>query len=244
MNNIRLLKAEEIEVRVQSYNSNTGKAIFLLYKDARCDMKILDETFGIDGWEREHQLIDGKLFCNVRIWSDRRNCWITKQDVGTESNTEKEKGQASDAFKRACFNIGIGRELYTAPLISIQCTDKDVYGGKCSLKLEVSHIAYNENREIIALELVDRFGNVRYTYGAKKQAPVQFNESAKGEFKTFKKAVSEAQEKRLYAIAYKANVKKEDVLKVIKKEFNVDKVLDLDMSQYDTICARLEAKIA
>lgn len=244
--NIRLLKENEIEVRVQSYNANSGKAIFLLYKDARCDMKILDEVFGIDGWEREHQLIDGKLFCTVKIWSDKRNCWIAKQDVGTESNTEKEKGQASDAFKRACFNIGIGRELYSSPTISVQCTDKDLYNGKCTLKLSVKHIAYDENREIKELILVDRFGKERFNWSNGKSNAVATsststeNVSSNSEIKL----LSEAQEKRLFAIAYKAGIKKEQVLKAIVKDYSVDDVRKLNKTQYDELCSRLEAKIA
>ena len=112
---IRTLRADEIECRVQQVKSNG--CVLLLYKDARCDMRILDEVFGIDGWEREHQVVNGNLYCTVRVWSEKRNQWISKQDVGTESNTEKQKGEASDSFKRACFNWGIGRELYTAPFI-------------------------------------------------------------------------------------------------------------------------------
>lgn len=258
MNNIRLLRNDEIEVRVQSFNSNSNNAIFLLYKDARCDMRILDEVFGIDGWEREHQLIDGKLFCTVRVWSNKRNAWISKQDVGTESNTEKEKGQASDAFKRACFNWGIGRELYTAPLISVKCTDKDLYNNKCTLKLEVKHIAYNDNREISELVLVDRFGNERYNWkngkAAKVQEPAKVSEPVKAKEEPVastnntegavkaEKTISEAQNKRLYAIANKAGIKADAVLKVIKNEFNLDSSLELNATQYKVICDRLEAK--
>ena len=254
MNNIRLLRNDEIEVRVQSFNSNSNNAIFLLYKDARCDMRILDEVFGIDGWEREHQLIDGKLFCTVRVWSNKRNAWISKQDVGTESNTEKETGQASDAFKRACFNWGIGRELYTAPLISVKCTDKDLYNNKCTLKLEVKHIAYNDNREISELVLVDRFGNERYNWKNGKttvvnNAPVvdekpvaSTNNTASVVAVKEEKKISEAQNKRLYAIANKAGIKADAVLKVIKNEFNLDSSLELNATQYKVICDRLEAK--
>ena len=248
MNNIRLLNKDEIEVRVQSHRN--GKAVFLLYKDARCDMKILDETFGIDGWEREHQLIDGKLFCTVRIWSEKRNAWISKQDVGTESNTEKEKGQASDAFKRACFNIGVGRELYTAPVISVAYTEKDMFNDKLTLKLEVKHIAYNDNREICELVLVDRFGNERFNWkDGKTTAPVKAevkeevantnNSVVSG---SVKKTISQAQNKRLFAIASSVGIKEDAILKVIKSEFGVDKTMDLDMTQYKIICDRLEAK--
>ena len=113
MNPIRLLRADEIECRVSTINEK-GLSL-LLYKDARVDQRILDETFTPLGWQRTHQSIDGNLYCTVEIWDDAKKQWIAKQDVGTMSYTEKEKGQASDSFKRACFNIGIGRELYTAP---------------------------------------------------------------------------------------------------------------------------------
>lgn len=117
MKPFRNLTAQDIECRVNTV-SEKGCSL-LLYKDARCDMKILDETVGPENWQRSHELINGNLFCNVSIYDADKKIWITKQDVGTESYTEKEKGQASDAFKRACFNWGIGRELYTAPFIWI-----------------------------------------------------------------------------------------------------------------------------
>lgn len=115
----RLLKADEIECRVSTINEK-GLTL-LLYKDARVDQNILDETVGPERWQRTHTVINDNLFCSVgiRFDSDNQHEWVWKQDVGVESNTEKEKGQASDAFKRACFNWGIGRELYTAPFIWI-----------------------------------------------------------------------------------------------------------------------------
>lgn len=174
--NIRLLKANEIECRVQSVKKTSKGVgcIMLLYKDARCDMKILDETFGIDNWQRSHEVVNGNLFCNVGVRFMRENGfaeWVWKQDVGTESNTEKEKGQASDSFKRACFNWGIGRELYTAPFIWINLNEGEYseYNGKvqCNAKFEVKNIAYNEEREITRLEVIDSKGNTRYTLGSK-----------------------------------------------------------------------------
>lgn len=111
----RALRADEIDVRVSTVSAKG--ASLLLYKDARVDMNILDEVFGPFGWKRTHQLIGDRLYCTVEVWDGEKQQWISKQDVGTESYTEKEKGQASDSFKRACFNIGIGRELYTAPFI-------------------------------------------------------------------------------------------------------------------------------
>lgn len=122
MGYFRELKAEEIDCRIQSINDKG--LMLLLYKDARVDQNILDETLGVFGWQRSHQIIDGRLYCTVSVYDKETKQWISKQDVGTESYTEKEKGEASDSFKRACFNLGIGRELYTAPFIWI---DKSKY---------------------------------------------------------------------------------------------------------------------
>ena len=121
MGHFRLLEANEIDVRVAAFKEANGDkpagCSLLLYKDARVDQNILDEAFGIFGWKRSHQLLGDRLYCTVEIRDPNTGEWIAKQDVGTESNEEKEKGQASDSFKRACFNLGIGRELYTAPFI-------------------------------------------------------------------------------------------------------------------------------
>ena len=124
----RPLQAEEIEVRL-SRCSQKG-AFFLLYKDARCDMAILDETVGPENWQRRHEEHNGNLFCSVGInshWqsSDLSPHWVWKEDAGSESNTEAEKGHASDSFKRACVNWGIGRELYTKINIFIPGITKD-----------------------------------------------------------------------------------------------------------------------
>lgn len=110
---VRLLRENEIECRVSTINEK-GISL-LLYKDARVDQRILDESFGAFGWKRSHQSIDGNLYCTVEIWDSKSKTWVAKQDVGTMGFAEKEKSQASDSFKRACFNWGIGRELYSAP---------------------------------------------------------------------------------------------------------------------------------
>ena len=154
MKQFRALTAGDIECRV-STESDKGCSL-LLYKDARCDMKILDETVGPENWKRSHELINGNLFCNVSLWDEGKKEWVTKQDVGTESYTEKEKGQASDAFKRACFNWGIGRELYTAPFIWIKSGDVTLAqkNGKSTTydKFSVEQIIV-ENGEIKALSI-------------------------------------------------------------------------------------------
>lgn len=111
----RALRAEDVDVRIAQVNAKGAQ--LLLYKDARCDMNILDETVGPMNWMRGHSRENAN--CTVSIWDAEKGLWISKEDTGTESNTEKEKGLASDSFKRACVNWGIGRELYTAPFIWI-----------------------------------------------------------------------------------------------------------------------------
>lgn len=176
----RLLKAEEIDVRVQS-TKKTGKGvgcILLLYKDARVDMNILDETYGANNWQRTHEVINNNLFCNIDVWDSEKGCWVRKQDVGVESNTEKEKGQASDSFKRAGFNWGIGRELYSSPFIWVDLQEgeyfetkdsnwKPKYNLNANIKFSVKSINYTE-RVITSLEIQDNKNTVRYALGTKK----------------------------------------------------------------------------
>lgn len=162
----RKLKAEEIDVRVQSAKANG--VILLLYKDARCDMNILDETIGCMNWERKHEVIDGRLYCTVSLYDERTNRWVSKQDVGTESNTEKEKGQASDSFKRACFNWGIGRELYTSPFIWVDSKKVNIVqrgnSYACNDKFKVKSISY-KNNAICQLTIVTDKGKEVFNFG-------------------------------------------------------------------------------
>lgn len=176
----RALKASEIDCRIQSIGQNKTGAVgttILLYKDARVDMNILDETVGAMNWQREHSVVNGNLYCTISIWDEVKEQWISKSDVGTESNTEKEKGQASDSFKRAGFNWGIGRELYSAPFVYIQL-DKSEYierNGKLTsnAKFKVKDIDYDESRNIVRLVVVDSKGKVRYTFGENTQQQTQ-----------------------------------------------------------------------
>ena len=150
----RTLEANEIDCRVNTINEN-GLTL-LLYKDARCDMNILDETVGSMNWKREHTRDNAN--CIVSIWDSEKKEWVSKEDTGTESNTEKEKGLASDSFKRACVNWGIGRELYTTPIIYVAKDKCRLYvnnKGKYATndKFYVEAIKYNEAREIIAISI-------------------------------------------------------------------------------------------
>lgn len=184
----RTLNADEIDVKVGTVGD--GYYTVLLYKNARVDMAILDETVKPENWQRDHKEVKGNLYCGIGI-----NCgfsefedvldnngnvmgkkitktidrWVWKWDCGVESDFgDKQKGEASDSFKRAGFNWGIGRELYTAPKIYINCettTDdgkhykiKNVADIRQSNSLKVKEIEYNEKREITKLVIVDTKG--------------------------------------------------------------------------------------
>lgn len=162
---IPTLMPEDIECRVQQVKETqigVGAAV-LLYKNARVDMRILDDVFGPMNWQREHARDNAN--CIISVWDSEKNQWIRKEDTGTESNTEAEKGLASDSFKRAGFNWGIGRELYTAPFIWIILHSDEFYKDKNGkvratqkAKFRVSDIQYNERREITHLVIVDGTG--------------------------------------------------------------------------------------
>lgn len=220
----RTLKASEIDCRIQSIGQNkTGEVgtTILLYKDARVDMNILDETVGAMNWQRGHSVIDGNLYCTISIWDEEKEQWIAKSDVGTESNTEKEKGQASDSFKRAGFNWGIGRELYSAPFVYIQL-DKSEYkerNGKLTsnAKFKVKDIAYDESRNIVRLIVVDSKGKVRYTLGENVQQQTQ---ETVYNWQTLK------------ARATQGGISEDDLVRYVTETFKVSKPSELKQEHY------------
>lgn len=266
---IRLLRADEIECRVSTVKKTqygVGCSL-LLYKDARCDMNILDEVFGPMGWERSHQTINNHLFCTVTVYDEEHQRWISRQDVGTESYTEKEKGEASDSFKRACFNIGIGRELYTAPFIWVNLNDsetKALGNDKYTTytHFNVTYIAY-EGRKISGLVIKDDKGKVRYSLNAPNQ-PVESQDNAPKEQNTEQQttaenAPQEAQEpqeqpkhlakgkkltykqvNRLFAIAKEKGYPEEQVKNGVLKRYQIEDMRDLTKTQYDEICRGYE----
>lgn len=152
--NFRTLTADEIDCRVSQITEGKGLTL-LLYKNARVDMDVLDETVGAENWQRAHDRNNAN--CIVSIWDHDKHTWVMKEDTGTESNTEAEKGLASDSFKRACVNWGIGRELYSAPFIWVNAKDcnikKNERTGKpqCYDRFSVVKVAYDERRRISEL---------------------------------------------------------------------------------------------
>lgn len=193
MAQFRPLRADEIDIRVGTVGAKG--VTFLLYKDARVDMNILDETYGVEGWQRDHKEIKGNLYCGVGVWSDKTNSWVWKWDCGTESYTEKEKGESSDSFKRACTNIGIGRELYTSPFIFISCETKkregskvyDIVDNKQFYGIKVSEIGYSDEgnaRKITSLTIVNSKGEKIYSYGTPTKSAPKSTAKKKEEPKT------------------------------------------------------------
>lgn len=159
----RTLKPEEISCRVNQI-SEKGLSL-LLYKDARVDMDILDETVGNMNWMKCYTRDNQN--CIVSIYDEDKKEWISKEDTGTESNSEAEKGLASDSFKRACVNWGIGRELYTAPFIYIPADRVEIVPngkGKQTTydKFHVDAIKYNERKSIIGLSIKNQNGKRVY----------------------------------------------------------------------------------
>ncbi|MBQ5926637.1 MAG: hypothetical protein IIX01_01785 [Clostridia bacterium] len=185
MEKFRLLKAEEIEVKIKQVTSKG--AIALIYKTSRVDMDILDETVGAENWETDYKEIKGNLYCGVGVRAEAGKPIVWKWDCGIESRSDDEgnekKGEASDAFKRACVKWGIGRELYSAPFIFIK-RETVADGKKYKLvnpfeKFEVSEIQYDENRRIIAITIVNENGELAFQYPSKK-ASVSSENKKKG----------------------------------------------------------------
>lgn len=166
------LSIDDIDFRVQSINKG-GYTTILPYKDARVDMNRLDAVYGVGYWQKKYDLVNNNLFCSVGVWNDKLQQWVWVQDVGTESNAEKEKGQASDAFKRACFNLGIGRELYDYPLIQVKLDANEfkLQGDKAyptyefKLKEWKWFTQFDEKGKLNYLACKDNKGKKRFEFG-------------------------------------------------------------------------------
>jgi hypothetical protein len=225
----RPLDISDIEFRVQSIN-NGGYATILAYKNARVDMSRLDEVVGPMGWQRKHELINGKLFCHVGLYSDMIDQWVWKSDVGTESMTEASKGESSDSFKRACFNWGIGRELYEYPFISIhlEAHEWDNKSGrpKQTYNLKIKdwrwYSEFNEKGSLSFLAAKDENGKVRFKWGEMKPKDVE------PEYKKATEVVTEEEAHQPVIIVEEPNV--QGVLK--KKNIEVDEERELLCQEY------------
>lgn len=244
---IRTLKANEIECRIGTIQAK-GCSL-LLYKDARCDMNVLDESVGSMNWKREHTRDNAN--CIVSIYDEEKKEWVSKEDTGKESVGEAEKGLASDSFKRACVNWGIGRELYTAPFIwimprkdmgvKIKVTDektgevteetKEFYlnsKGKYETKTKfvVDEIGYNDNKEINMLVIKDHKGNVRFEMMPINEQVERLNNMP----------ITMVKIDRILTLVEEKNAD----IKKIHKKYGVEDISELTTSQGDEVIAILE----
>lgn len=162
----RKLKANEIEVRIGSTTKKTFS--LLLYKDARVDMTLLDEVVGVGNWQREHKILGNDIYCKVSIYNKELGCWVGVEDAGSSGSIEVEKSKASDSFKRACVNLGIGRELYTSPEIKIWKTDENDDSYKYNHYF-VKDIDYKDNEISKLIICEEKSGEVVFSFpkGAK-----------------------------------------------------------------------------
>lgn len=252
MNKIRALKAEEIECKVAQV---TEKGVqLLLYKDARCDKRILDEVFGIFGWSDCYSEIKGELFCSIQLKDPETELWVQKQDCGVESAFgDKEKGRASDAFKRACFNVGIGRELYTKIFIWINAetipsgqktkTGKDIY--KLKNQFQSWYVSYietdNEKEKITYIEIADGQTNkVAFKWGKKGQV--------KSENKPNNATNKKEEEPKIVVKEQLDELMKEangrgDVVVKIAQDFGYDNPRKIKVEDFEKIKTAIQAEI-
>ena len=220
----RLLRADEIDARISMCNQNG--IVLLLYKDARCDQNILDEIVGAMNWQRKHTRDNAN--CIVSIWDEDKKQWIEKEDTGTESFTEKEKGLASDSFKRACFNWGIGRELYTAPFMFVNKKDLDKHeqsNGRwtCKDSFKVTAIEYIDEK-IVYVKVMNLRTNKEIEFGTPAQVKAE-------EQKIERTCIDDVKVKALEERCKKDNVEPGKILKLYK----VSSLADLTEKQYANI---------
>lgn len=238
----RDLMAEEIECRIGTLKSN-GLSL-LLYKNARVDMDVLDETLGSENWQRDHKAIKDNMYCGVSIWDDEKKQWITKWDAGKESYTEAEKGEASDSFKRACVNWGIGRELYTSPFIwipSAKCNIEDTgktdsYGKhiyKCTDRFNVIDIEITD-KKITKLEILNETTGVQVFYwDIDKQAKIE---------PIIDKKLNDTECERLYNVLKAKGLDDETITKTLKKGYGVNDIHELTITQYTEILNNIKGE--
>lgn len=227
--NFRTLKASEIDVKPQTVKEN-GFSL-LLYKNARVDMDVLDETVGPMNWQRKHSRENAN--CIVSIYDEDKKIWVEKEDTGTESFTEKEKGLASDSFKRACFNWGIGRELYTSPFIWISDSKyiKKNKEGKLSLtdKFSVKEITVVD-KVITELEIIDSKGTVVFSTKSKKT--VNREQEKAQEFLVSRDGMIEKLKENLSS----------DKLEKVLKAYKVEEIWQMTDEQLKEACQKIFKK--
>lgn len=217
----RALTADEVECRVGVCKQN-GLSL-LLYKDARADMKLLDETVGAMNWQRYHSRDNAN--CTISIWDEDKKQWVSKEDTGTESFTEKEKGLASDSFKRAGTNWGIGRELYTAPFIWVDSSD---------VKIEQKDGKYTTYDKFSVVEM-------RVEKGVIVQLKIKNNRTNKTVFEFGENKVYLEKEKQseLMRLVAQTNSDFDKMLEAYK----VNSLAEMSLTQYENCKKKLLSKV-
>lgn len=241
MNDFRLLRADEIDVRIATVSSY-GVSL-LLYKDARCDQNILDESVGPLNWQRHHSRDNAN--CTVSIWDADKNQWIEKEDTGTESYTEKEKGLASDSFKRACFNWGIGRELYTAPSMFVRARDLKTLEEKngkwtCKDYFTVVDIKY-EGRKIQSVQILNTKTGALINFGDEKTVTADRETDKVIDHQFLKEhgreRITPKEIQELEAVCKSGKISRENIL----ASCNKSRLCEITYFQYYTIMNKLNA---
>lgn len=230
----RKLRADEIEARIATV-TDKGCQI-LLYKNARCDMNILDETVGPFNWQRDHKELKGNMYAGISIFDENKGIWVTKWDCGAESNTEAEKGEASDSFKRAGFNWGIGRELYTSPFVWFKSEQlKTLYQDdktkkwKCTDSFSVEAVEYVDNK-MSYLKVVNNKTKEVFAWGKSKELqPENKND-----------LISEEEYAMLCQLIKEANVNEEKLL----LQYKVNSLMLLTKVRYTALVNKLSKVIA
>lgn len=186
----RDLLANEIECRVGNIikTDKFDGFTLLLYKNARIDMELLDEVVGVGNWQREHLILGNDIYCIVSIWNGELQQWIRRTDAGSAGGIEEEKSKASDSFKRACVNFGLGRCLYSAPSILIP-TSEDNRAKNC--RYVVKDIGYKDHKITKLVIINDKTKKVVYSFGSSEKVeenPKSTLGSGKGTIRPTEKA--------------------------------------------------------
>ncbi len=165
------LCAGQIEFKVSQVTSDKNGVVWasiLAYKDARVDMEMLDDVCGRNNWQVKYERDSkGVLQCAVGVWDETKAMgsgdWVWKTSNGVPSDFESEKGEYSDAFKRACFMWGIGRQLYDFPSIWIQLSEGDYYERdgkvKVSSRLRPNDWRWSVSEDYQSVKAERKYGN-------------------------------------------------------------------------------------
>ena len=238
--NFRDLNADEIELRVGTVvnNEKTKGFTLLLYKNARVDMALLDEVVGVGNWQREHKILGNDIYCRVGIYNQELKEWIWREDAGAEANTEVEKSKASDSFKRACVNFGLGRCLYSAPFVWINNNDTE----NPKERYFVKEIEYKDHKITKLLICNEKTGTLVYSYPKNAKVSQNGENATNNQYKTEKGTIASAD--KIYITAFINKMDREESRKNLwawlDKNYNTMNLDSLSEQQGKEIVAKLK----